>query len=231
MWVKICGNTNLEDALVAVESGAEALGFVFAESPRQVTAHQVAEITRHVPNAVERIGVFVDASAAEILRSVEVGGLSGVQLHGLHDSELAATLRSRFARRALRILSVVHYGAEFEARLARAVADPSVDAVLIDSRTATAAGGTGITFDWQAARKSIAGQMGVKALIAAGGLTPENVGEAIATLAPRGVDVSSGVERFPGRKDAARVRAFVKAARAAAVASPGIARPPAVLKV
>jgi phosphoribosylanthranilate isomerase len=222
LWVKICGNTNLEDALVAVDAGADALGFVFAASPRQVTAAQVKAITRALPASIETYGVFVEHGFEEIVAAVDEAGLSGVQLHANPDPELASRLREHFtgrgaglgAGRRIQILRVLHYTANLAERLDEAAADPAIDAVLVDSRTAKAVGGTGIAYDWQAARAGFSGHANLR-LIAAGGLTPANVAEAIATLEPWGVDVSSGVERSPGRKDHARVRGFIEAARAA----------------
>lgn len=214
MWIKICANTNLEDAQLAVNAGADAVGFVFAESPRRVNAAQVAGITKHLPQAVEKIGVFVDADFAEIVRSVEEAGLTGVQLHATNDETLAAKLREQFGS-SLRILHVLHFADDLETQLRKLQHNNVIDGVLIDSRTATAVGGTGIHYDWQAARKSFLAVSHLK-LIAAGGLKPENVAEAIRVLEPWGVDVASGVEAAPGKKDAARVQAFVKAAKEAA---------------
>lgn len=212
LWVKICANTSLEDAQLAADAGADALGFVFAPSPRRVTAEQAAAIVPHLPNEIEKIGVFVDASFGEIAATVEAAGLTGVQLHFNAAPELAARLRERYGAK-LRILSVVH----FDAAASTLSVDPSVDGVLVDSRTVTAVGGTGKAFDWAAASKTLFSNEDARGLrlIAAGGLTPENVAEAIATLRPWGVDVVSGVEAAPGRKDAAKVRAFVANARTA----------------
>lgn len=212
LWVKICGNTSLEDARLAADAGADALGFIFAPSPRRVTAEQVAGIVAHLPDSIEKIGVFVDAGLEEIVSTVRTCGLTGVQLHSGSGVELPAKLRAELGAGA-RILRVVHFGPE-AAELARGYAtDPNVDAVLVDSRTATAAGGTGIAFDWAEASRTVF--RGTARLVAAGGLNPENVGEAIAMLRPWGVDVVSGVEASPGRKDAEKVRAFVERARAA----------------
>lgn len=213
MWIKICGNTNLEDAQLAVEAGADAVGFVFAESPRRLSAAEVSAITPHLPDATEKYGVFVDASFEEIVRTVQESGLTGLQLHVSRDPKLALSLREHFGP-SLRILQVVHYARDFESQLHTLRNENAIDAVLIDSRTATAVGGTGIRFDWQAASDSFLHSR--LRLIAAGGLKPENVAEAIHTLQPWGVDVSSGVESAPGRKDPARVKAFVAAAKAAA---------------
>jgi phosphoribosylanthranilate isomerase len=214
IWVKICANTSLEDALVAADAGADAVGFVFAPSPRRVTLAQVAEITPHLPENLEKIGVFGGPDWDGICAAVSDGGLTGVQLHFESRAELAARLRQKFGSR-LRILRVVHFGPE-AAELASAVAaDANIDGILVDSRTATASGGTGVAFNWTEARESIFGAAGAARLVAAGGLNPDNVAEAIATLRPWGVDVASGVEAAPGRKDPEKVRRFVANARAA----------------
>lgn len=251
LWVKICANTTLEDALLAAEAGADAVGFVFASSPRRVTPEQVAAIIPHLPSSLEKIGVFVDASFDEIVTTIESTGLTGVQLHFEPPPELPARLRAHFGSE-LRILRVMHFGTEettsaedADHRSAKGtdhrsskgtgfspymgesdslgalapegpLADPHVDAILIDSRTATAVGGTGQRFDWSTASGTLFQNTKVrKHLIAAGGLTPENVAEAIAILHPWGVDVVSGVEASPGRKDAAKVRAFIANAQTA----------------
>ena len=187
-----------------------------------MTAEQAAPIVRGLPAKLEKIGVFVGATLDEIVATVESAGLTGVQLHSEVTAEATAKLRARFGP-GLRILRVVHFeaGAPKRAGVAahNASADASIDAVLIDSRTATAVGGTGQTYDWEMARQTIFQTSGQTKLIAAGGLTPDNVAEAIATLHPWGVDVVSGVEVAPGRKDAAKVRAFIEAARAASASA------------
>jgi phosphoribosylanthranilate isomerase len=158
--------------------------------------------------------VFVDATVEEIVATVEAAGLTGVQLHSEVTAEETAKLRARFGP-GLRILRVVHFEAGAPERAAAAAQDASVDAILIDSRTATAVGGTGNTYDWADARQSLFERADELKLIAAGGLTPDNVAEAITVLRPWGVDVVSGVEAAPGRKDAAKVKAFIEKARAA----------------
>ena len=224
LWIKICGNTSLEDARLAVEAGADAVGFVFATSPRKVTAAQVAAIVTRLPAEVEKIGVFVDANLGEIYSTVRCCGLSGVQIHSETGPFFTAGLRRRLGVH-LRILRVVHYGAEAVAQAAEIVGDPNVDALLVDSRTATAVGGTGIAFDWTAARSSLFQNAHERPhRIAAGGMHPGNVAEAIATLRPWGVDVASGVEASPGRKDPVKVLEFVLAARAAETKLVGEAR-------
>ena len=214
LWIKICANTSLTDAQLAAEAGADAVGFVFAPSPRRVTAEQAAKIVLELPAALEKIGVFVDAGFSEIAATVEAAALTGVQLHFDAPPALAAQLRERFGAN-LRILGVVHFDARAGKRVAAIARDEHIDALLVDSRTAAAVGGTGVAFDWDAARGLIFDAGGPINFIAAGGLTPENVAKAIATLRPWGVDVVSGVEAAPGRKDAAKVRAFVANARAA----------------
>jgi phosphoribosylanthranilate isomerase len=218
LWIKICGNTSLEDALVAAEAGADAVGFVFAPSPRRVTVEQVAAITPHLPAGIERIGVFVNAELEEIVSTVRLCGLTGVQLHWEAAGELPFRLRERLGPE-VSVLRVVHFSAESAARHAAQIAEhaqnPHVHAVLVDSRTAAAAGGTGIAFDWEAARKTLFQNAEAQGrIVAAGGLNPANVAEAILALRPWGVDAVSGVEAAPGRKDAAKVREFVHRARA-----------------
>lgn len=219
MWIKICGNTTLEDAQLAVACGANAVGFVFAASPRRISADQVAEITRQLPRTVEKYGVFVDSGFDEIVGMVRTAGLTGVQLHSNVDAGLALRLREHFSeqpgRGRLGILQVLHYNDGFAAELSRFNGDHAMDAVLVDSQTASARGGTGIAYDWQGAQSSFFRAAPHLRLIAAGGLKPENVAEAIYTLQPWGVDVCSGVEAAPGRKDANRVREFIHQARMA----------------
>jgi phosphoribosylanthranilate isomerase len=222
IWIKICANTSLEDALLAAEAGADAVGFVFAPSPRRVTVAQAADIVAHLPATVEKIGVFVDATLEEIVSTVRACCLTGVQLHFDAAPELPAQLHERLGPE-LRILSVVHFGAgtgdQQAARMAEHVRNPHVDAVLVDSMTEIAVGGTGVTFDWVEARKALfqnaeaQGDEVKTRRIAAGGLNPDNVADAIATLHPWGVDVVSGVEATLGRKDKAKVREFVARAR------------------
>jgi phosphoribosylanthranilate isomerase len=215
LWIKICANTSLADAQFAAEAGADALGFVFAPSPRRVTPAQVAVIVPHLPPSVEKIGVFVDAAFDEIAQTVEAAALTGVQLHFDAPIALSAQLRSRFGAQ-LRILRVTHFDPSKTTNEDAALVDPNIDAVLIDSRTPTAVGGTGQAYDWSLAAEALfQNPKACKRLIAAGGLNPENVAQAITALKPWGVDVVSGVESAPGQKDPAKVRAFIANARAA----------------
>jgi phosphoribosylanthranilate isomerase len=215
LWIKICGNTSLEDALLGAENGADAVGFVFAPSPRRVTAKQVAGIAARLPESLEKIGVFVDSSAEEIEATVRGCGLSGVQLQFEARRDLTARLRERFGPQ-LRILRVLHYAEGLAESAVELAHDKNIDALLLDSRTATAVGGTGVAFDWKSAAADLSADSGLKKhIVVAGGLTASNVADAIATLHPWGVDVVSGVEAMPGSKDPDKVRRFIAQARAA----------------
>jgi len=219
MWIKICGNTSLADAQHAANVGASALGFIFAPSPRRVTIEQVRAITPHLPRNVDRYGVFVNGTFDEIVATVEAAGLTGVQLHVNTDSDLPSRLRTRFTIQnhatPLGIIAVLPFSANLQQHLADTATDTAIDALLIDSRTALAYGGTGTRYDWQAAQPPFRAIAPQRRLVAAGGLAPENIAEAIQILQPWGVDVVSGVEAAPGRKDPARVAAFIRNARQA----------------
>ena len=220
MFIKICANTNLEDAQIAVEAGADALGFLFAKSTRRITPIEARSITPHLPATVEKNGIFDHADFEEIVATVEESGLTGIQLHSSHDPKLSGRLREHFSTKSahgqMRILGVIHYSSNLEAHLHAAQNNPAIDAVLVDSRTAGLLGGTGIRFDWHAASHGFLSAASRLRLIAAGGLNPDNVGEAISTLRPWGVDVVTGVEASPRKKDPARVRSFITNARIAA---------------
>ncbi|MEO7029862.1 MAG: phosphoribosylanthranilate isomerase [Acidobacteriaceae bacterium] len=223
MWVKICGTTNVDDALLAAASGADAVGFVFAPSSRQVTAQQVAEITPRLPTEIEKIGVFTAQDAEQILGAVALAGLTGVQLHGAFNPALIAALKDGTGGH-VRVLQVVSFSVEggaeaerqFEEVLRNVLAEPQVDAVLLDTAKGGISGGTGVTFNWTQAAEILRRVWPPEShsrLIVAGGLGPDNVAAAIAQLQPWGVDVVSGVEASPGKKDPARVRDFIDAAR------------------
>jgi phosphoribosylanthranilate isomerase len=196
MWVKICGTTNLEDALAAVDAGADALGFVFAESPRRVEPAVAGQITRALEERIEKVGVFVNETAERIGEILEEAGLTAVQLHGDETPEFAA----RLAASGLRIFKAVPVRGGFAARM-------------IAFTAAAPRGGTGVSFDWRSVAEYMPAHGEDIKVIVAGGLTPLSVAHAIRILRPWGVDVSSGVEREPGKKDHEKVRAFVKAAK------------------
>ncbi len=208
LLVKICGITSAQDAQLAVEAGADALGFVFfAMSPRKISVERAAEIARAVPKGVRRVGVFVNESPAEMARVADAVGLDLLQLHGDEPPEALAGL----VRPALKAVRVGKGFAEEEAlRYASRAAGLLVDTRLPGETQLP--GGTGVPFDWSLV-KGLAAR--VPFLMLAGGLDPANVAEAIRVVRPHAVDVSSGVEALPGRKDPARVRAFVQAAREA----------------
>lgn len=206
--VKVCGITTPEDGLLAAEAGADAVGFVFYPmSPRRVDPERAAAVARCLPPLVSRVGVFVDASRDEIARTADQVGLDLVQLHGEEPPEALDGL----PRRVLKAVRVGRGFAEEEAlRYEGRAAGLVVDTRLVGDTVMP--GGTGVHFDW-----SLVAHLRdkVKFLMLAGGLEPDNVKEAIAAVRPHAVDVSSGVERLPGRKDPARVRAFLRAVREA----------------
>lgn len=216
MWTKICANTNLADAALAAELGADAVGFVFAPSPRHVTPGQVAAITPRLPAAIEKIGVFTTLDAAEIAAIVGTAGLTGVQLHSEYSPTFVAALASLLP--GIRLIQTTHRNTASptpetgSAAISILSAAPNVQAVLVDSRTAVASGGTGVAFDWESARHALSA-LAPMPLIVAGGLNPDNVRQAIAVLEPWGVDVASGVESSPGQKDPEKLAAFLANAR------------------
>ncbi|HET9086305.1 MAG TPA: phosphoribosylanthranilate isomerase [Acidobacteriaceae bacterium] len=221
MWIKICGITSIQDGRTAVTAGADAIGFVFAESPRRITPEAARQIAESLPPEVEKIGVFVNTPLDVVLHTVEHAHLTGVQLHGEDSAATASFLREEGEKivREFRVVRVLHYAGNadrFGLQMRNMMDADRAATVLVDTGLAGRSGGTGIPFDWDAAEASFRCAAGKLHLIAAGGLTAENVARAIATLQPWGVDVSSGVESAPGRKHPERVEAFVQAARAAA---------------
>ncbi|NTW28630.1 MAG: phosphoribosylanthranilate isomerase [Coriobacteriia bacterium] len=201
--IKICGITRAEDAALAVAAGADAIGVVFAPSPRQVDVLRAAEIFSAVPPAVERVGVFVNAPAEEVARAVTLCGLSAVQFSGDESPENCAVAPAS-------VVKAFRVGTEFDT----AQLEPyrgHVDALLLDTYVAGQAGGTSQTFSWH----TIGELPGWAPFYVAGGLNAGNVGECIAALHPFAVDVSSGVESSPGVKDPEKVRALCAAVRAA----------------
>jgi phosphoribosylanthranilate isomerase len=203
VFVKICGITNLDDALAAVDAGADALGFNFyTGSSRFITTSAARSIIEKLPAGVLTVGVFVNESGPEdVGRMAEEAGVGAVQLHGDESPAYCEALRSRFLIKALLA------GQDF---VPESVLDYRADAILLDAFDPHARGGTGRVFDWQLARRTA--QL-VPKLFLAGGLTAENIAQAIAVASPYAVDACSGVECAPGRKDALRVRAFIKAAK------------------
>lgn len=202
-WIKICGTTNERDADLAIRAGANALGFIMTQSPRQVTDTAAYSIGTIVPKGVETIGVFVNESLDTLAQTARFCKFTGVQLHGDECQDYIAELRSRLpgikiikAMNALTLLSGFNL---------------QPDAWLIDSGAGAQRGGTGKTFDWRDA------QLQIRALkqpvIIAGGLNPANVQEMLEVLHPWGVDVASGVESYPGRKHPGAITQFIDAVR------------------
>jgi phosphoribosylanthranilate isomerase len=208
-WIKFCGTTSLDDALAAIDAGADALGFIFAPSKRRVTMEQAREILRGIPDRVERIGVFLDENAEGIQRHVTELNLTGVQLHGDESAGDLSSSLGQERRKSLRVIKTILVKDDFPAELKNVeAAKGAVDAWLLDSGA-----GSGKTFDWRTVREELGDREG--RFIIAGGLKPENVVEAIKIFEPWGVDVVSGIEREPGRKDPEKMRAFVSAVRKA----------------
>jgi phosphoribosylanthranilate isomerase len=237
-WIKICGTTNLEDALLAVEAGANALGFVFYEkSPRKIDVEAAREIIENLPESVEKIGVFVQGDEVDPVDVLFRAGLTGTQSYASAEAGAARgskrvdvsclPQRARFLMALpMRLVGgdqerIQHLASDF-AKWGKnrpegfLIPKGLLDTFVLDSGDLRQPGGTGKTFDWTKAVPIADGmrQGGLK-LVVAGGLTAENVGEAIRILKPWGVDVASGVEARPGKKDPEKMRAFVKAVRVA----------------
>ena len=210
--MKICGTTNLEDALTAVEAGADAVGFVFYEkSPRNVTVEAAREIVEKLPERVEKVGVFVGVSPT-VADTSKRAGLTVAQIYVHTQPALTDEYLTQLPCRVIPAISLGAIGEDELCgfRVSQKVREHVV-ATLIDSGNSERPGGTGGHFDWQAMADP-ARYAGMN-LVVAGGLTPENVGEAMGILKPWGVDVVSGVEARPGKKDPEKVRAFVRAVR------------------
>ena len=198
MFVKICGMTRVEDAVAAAECGADAIGFIFwPDSPRCVEPLRAREIAAAVQKRVATVGVFVDQSADEIARIADLVQLSSIQLHGGETPEFAAAL-------GWPVIKAVTLGDPLIERW------PASVTVLLDAHDPVKKGGTGTAIDWNLAA-AVARR---RPVVLAGGLTPENVGEAITHVRPFGIDVSSGVEQAPGVKHPERIRALFKAIHA-----------------
>jgi phosphoribosylanthranilate isomerase len=216
-WVKICGITNLEDALTAVDAGADALGFVFYEkSPRKTDPVKARDITAKLPQKIEKVGVFVDADPEQIRAVVSEAGLTAVQLHRKSVLRLWEDSPPAEHLGVSKLIPVIpgnllkNAGVRVEHHMRQ-----KIYAMMLDSHPNTAVGGTGTTFDWSNTQGLVQSLGSFVPVIVAGGLTPTNVAEAMRILKPWGVDVASGVEATPGKKDPQKVRAFISAVREA----------------
>ncbi len=199
--IKICGLTRRQDVVSATELGADLLGFVFAESPRRVSPEMVAEISADLPEKTLKVGVFVDAPLAEISEIATFCALDVLQLHGSESPDYCCALNS------FKLLKVFRLGDG--RKLPESFLSPYW-AALFDTWLPDMAGGGGKVFDW----RQVLPWSG-KRFFLAGGLTPENVGQAVGMTRPFGVDVSSGVENSPGIKDAVKMRKFIEAVKKA----------------
>jgi phosphoribosylanthranilate isomerase len=198
VFVKICGTTSEQDALLAVAMDADAVGFVFAPSPRQIAPQRAADIAKRLPPEILTVGVFRNESPSRVVEIVNRSGLRAAQLHGEESPDVAKWVRAR-------VPFVIQGFRAGDGAVARAH-EWGADAILLDSANP----GSGQVFDWSLAEAPTRAR-----LILAGGLHPDNVADAIGSVRPWGVDVVSGVEAEPGRKDAVKLREFVASARAA----------------
>ena len=253
-WIKICGTTNPDDALAAVEAGANAVGFIFyPKSSRYVTPETAKSVIAQLPQTVDKVGVFVNESVNHVQSVFEEAGLTAVQLHGEETKEFSSALFKALLSAKRRPTIFRCYPAQIFDKpaeenvgwdpVAVGLIEPDeaykgkrvhkihvaengdlflethgfrpgvVSGVLLDSSTARQRGGTGRTFDWERVQPWAGIINSISKLIVAGGLHPGNVQEAIHILRPWGVDVSTGVEREPGKKDPTKIRAFIQAVR------------------
>lgn len=213
-WVKICGITNLEDALIAVDAGADAVGFVvYEKSPRSVSVETAREIVEKLPRELEKVGVFVDADCDQIRRAVLHAALTAVQLHGRPSQQSVWQDRRPAPAKLIAMIAGDRLKDSAGDVLIQQSVHEEIFALLIDSQVNGSSGGTGSTFDWESTRGAIQALSLSVPIIVAGGLNPLNAADAIKTFQPFGLDVSSGVEARPGKKDPEKVRAFVRAVR------------------
>ncbi len=202
--IKICGITNREDALKAVELGVDALGFIFAPSPRRVEPEQAKKIISDLPPAVIEVGVFVNANLEEIEKISKDCRLDALQLHGKETPEYCDELNKLSSAN---LIKTFHLREEKDLEK---ISDYNLEIICLDSYSEDKVGGTGKIFNWDLAKRA---KRFNKKIILSGGLNPDNVQEAIAEVEPYMVDVSSGVERSPGKKDEQLMREFIRKAR------------------
>ncbi len=203
MFVKICGFTNQADAEAAVALGINVLGFIFAESKRQVEVEKAREIIKALPPRVEKIGVFVDEKSETVKRIAAYCGLTGLQFHGNESVEYCRTFADYFVIKAFRIK-----GEKDLEKIELYLESREVDMILLDTFAEGVQGGTGKTFPWAWAKKLV--QRGIKPVVVAGGITPGNISVALRTSQALGIDVCSGVEKRAGKKDIQRMKALSK---------------------
>ncbi len=203
--IKICGITNLEDALLAIKCGADELGFNFyKKSPRYITPNDAEAIIRKLPMGIIRVGVFVNETEQKICKIAGMANLDAVQLHG---DENRAFVQSLNETAGLAVIQTIRVTPDFRSE---AVDDCAADAILLDSYSGTERGGTGETFDWNIGQQI---SQRIPILYLAGGLTADNVSDAIIKVRPYAVDACSRIESKPGKKDAAKLERFINAVR------------------
>jgi phosphoribosylanthranilate isomerase len=203
--VKICGITNLEDALVSVELGADMLGFNFYEkSARYISPKTAGALVSEMPDNIEKVGVFVNKSVEEIFQLLNTVSLDTVQLHGDEPPEFIDALRGRTA---VKLIKAIRVGQKFDPAV---ISDFRTDGILLDAFSKSGYGGTGETFAWDRAKNL---GRSIPRLYLAGGLHAGNVSKAVKSVRPYAVDVASGVESFPGKKDPAKLEAFIANAK------------------
>lgn len=209
-WVKICGNTNLEDCLAALSFGADALGFIFDESPRQVTPQDAARMVAHLPPGTESYGVFVNEPVERLVETVRGARLTGVQLHGDESPDyVKCVLRQLEGVKVIKTIPA-EFG-QYQGLGTFSGGENLVDFILVDSGTVILRGGTGLPFNWLRAADFIMGLEKTCKVIIAGGLSTDNVAAAVSFFHPYGVDVVTGVEKEKGKKDHDKLREFINA--------------------
>jgi phosphoribosylanthranilate isomerase len=215
-WIKICGMTNLEDALATANAGPNAVGFVFYDkSPRNIDPQTAKSIVSKLPPRLEKVGVFVHGANAGMEKIAREVGLTGVQVHAdpsVNGHPPEPQLPPQF-KRYVALPGKLFFGEKGDGLKWFLPRGRRIDAIFLDSSTERLPGGTGEVFDWKQAAPTVGLLNRMIPIVVAGGLNAENVGEAIHTLSPCGVDVSSGVEASPGKKDPEKVRAFIQAVR------------------
>jgi phosphoribosylanthranilate isomerase len=217
-FIKICGNTNLEDAKLAAELGANAVGFIFAPSPRRISPIDASKIIAQLDPRIETVGVFVNQPASVILKAVQKAGLSAVQLHG---EESPADVRNLLAlvfreKIQLKIYKAVRMSTIDNSFAWDVESSKMLAGMVLDSGTPIQRGGTGRRFDWDEAAPLVRVLSRRAKVIIAGGLNSQNAAKALALFNPFGLDVVTGVEREPGKKDPEKLRAFFEAVHQAA---------------
>jgi len=202
-YIKICGITNMDDAAAAVAAGADLLGFNFYKpSPRYITPQHAREIVKQLPNSVLKVGVFVNEELADVRTIMRQAGLGAIQLHGDESPEYCRELSSNHY-----VIKTFAVSDTFDVEAARAY---EVEAIMLDTKHNTLRGGTGRVFDWSVAQRAAAT---IPKIFLAGGLSPENIENAVEIVRPYAVDACSALEDSPGKKNHERMRVFVNTVR------------------